>query len=303
MVRDLTGPDDGMTPRQRWEADGWCVVDGVVPDDALALALAELAGLFPTAQEFADDVEPARNRPFRIRTDTVQPRFPFASDALNALVAHDAVIDLAEEFLGTADVQLYQAMATAKYSGGPPDAEQLLHVDYANHTLAVPRQDSAYQQLELFIYLSNVTPETAATRMVSRRLTADIPVERTYLAADQYGALYAAEVPAVGPAGAILVYRPDVYHRGVAMTAPRSARFMLHVAFKRRGLDWVGFHAWPAEAERMEWYRYVQHAGVRQLTVLGFPAPGDPYWTEGTLAGVAARYPFLDMSPWRAAAP
>jgi hypothetical protein len=33
--------------------------------------------------------------------------------------------------------------------------------------------------------------------------------------------------------------------------------------------------------------------------VLGFPPPGHPYWTEETLTGVAARYPMLDLSPWR----
>jgi hypothetical protein len=43
----------------------------------------------------------------------------------------------------------------------------------------------------------------------------------------------------------------------------------------------------------------VSQASVRQLTVLGFPKPGDPYWTEETLSGVAARYPGLDTSPWR----
>jgi len=288
----------GPEARRRWDTDGWCVVDGVLPPDAVDRARHELPELFPTAEEFADDVDPERNRPFRSRAD-VFPRFPFDADGIDALVAHDALLDLAEFFLGTADLRMYQAMASAKYSDGAPDYEQMLHVDYANHTLAVPRHDAGYQQLELFVYLSDVTAERAATRMVSRRLTTDIPVERTYLAPERYAELYAAEEPATGPAGAILVYRPDVYHRGVALAAARSARYMLHVAYCRRGLDWLGFQAWPAEAERMAWYRYVAHAGVRQLTAIGFPPPGDPYWTDETLAGVAARYPFLDMAPWR----
>ena len=53
----------------------------------------------------------------------------------------------------------------------------------------------------MFVYLSDVTAETGATRMVSRRLTPDIPVERTYLSQTDYADLYAAEVPASGPAG------------------------------------------------------------------------------------------------------
>ena len=138
--------------------------------------------------------------------------------------------------------------------------------------------------------------------MVSRRLTPGIQVERTYLSQTDYTDLYAAEVPASGPAGSILAYRPDVYHRGVRMTAPRSARFMVHVSYKPANTDWLGAHGLPSAAEDMSWYRFVQHADERQLTVLGFPPPGHPYWTAETLSGVAARYPMLDLSPWREAA-
>jgi hypothetical protein len=37
--------------------------------------------------------------------------------------------------------------------------------------------------------------------------------------------------------------------------------------------------------------------------VLGFPAPGDPYWTRETLAAVAARFGPLgmDLTPYEAA--
>jgi len=51
----------------------------------------------------------------------------------------------------------------------------------------------------------------------------------------------------------------------------------------------------------MEWHNFVQQATARQLTALGFPAPGHPFWTEQTLAGVASRYPGLDLGPWKAA--
>ena len=36
-----------------------------------------------------------------------------------------------------------------------------------------------------------------------------------------------------------------------------------------------------------------------QLALMGVPEPGHPYWNEATLAGVQARYPGLDMGPWR----
>jgi hypothetical protein len=287
----------------QWEEDGWCLASGVLPAETIVAAQSVLPALVPTAQEFADDADPERNEPFRVDSHRVMPRFPFEDSALNDIVVHERIIDLAEQLLGISDLRLYQAMLSAKYADAAPSDEQLLHVDFGNHTLVVPRHEPGYQQLEMFVYLSDVTPETAATRMVSRRLTPHIAVERTYLSPAEYPGLYAAEVPASGPAGSVLAYRPDVYHRGVRLTAPRSARFMVHVSYKPAATDWLGSHGLPNAGEDMSWYRFVSRANERQLTVLGFPKPGHPYWTTETLAGVAARYPMLDLSPWRAAVP
>jgi hypothetical protein len=49
----------------------------------------------------------------------------------------------------------------------------------------------------------------------------------------------------------------------------------------------------------MEWFDFVRQATPRQLALFSIPRPGDPYWTEETVAGVGARYPGLDMEPWR----
>jgi ectoine hydroxylase-related dioxygenase (phytanoyl-CoA dioxygenase family) len=294
-------PVTGADLKAQWETDGWCVLERLVPDDAIRAATDQLDHLFPSAEDFAADRDPERNAPFRSDSHAVMPRFPFESAAFNDLVLHDRLIDVAEEFLGLADLRLYQAMLSAKYSGGAESDDQLLHVDYGNHTLVVPRADPGYQHLELFVYLSDVTADSGATRMVSRRLTGDIPIERTYLSLTDYAHLYAAEAPAEGAAGSVLAYRPDVFHRGVRMSAPNAARFMLHVSFKPAHTDWLGSQAWPGAAEGMAWHRFANSASVRQLSALGFPPPGHPYWNEETLAGVAARYPGLDMTPWRRA--
>jgi hypothetical protein len=296
-----------MTPvadaalKTQWETDGWCVLARFMPERAVSAASEQLESLFPSAEDFAADRDPERNAPFRTDSHAVMPRFPFESAALNDLVLHDKLIDLGEEFLGRTDLRLYQGMLSAKYSSGAESDDQLLHVDYGNHTLVVPRPDRGFQHLELFVYLSDVTADTGATRMVSRRLTGDIPIERTYLSLSDYPHLYEAEVPAEGPSGSVLAYRPDVFHRGVRMHAPASARYMLHVSFKPAGTDWLGSQAWPGAAEGMAWHRFANRASVRQLSALGFPPPGHPYWNEQTLAGVAARYPGLDMTPWRSA--
>ncbi len=79
----------------------------------------------------------------------------------------------------------------------------------------------------------------------------------------------------------MLAYRPDVYHRGVRMTAPRSARFMLHVSFKPAGTDWLGSQAWPGAAEGMAWHRFANAATVRQLVRVGLPPTGPSLLERG----------------------
>ncbi len=299
-------PDGRVDAQQRdqWNTEGWVVLEDFIPTDQLAAAQADLDGLFPPVERVvAGRSNTSGVDEYDISWDVSKPLFPFEGMGLNGLVVCDRLIDLAEDLLGTDQVRLYQGMASAKYPGGSADYEQLLHVDYGNHTLVVPRTDVGYQHLELFVYLSDVTPETAPTGIVSRTLTSDIPVERTYLSLDEYATLYDAEVPALGLAGSVLAYRPDVYHRGTALTSSTDARFLLHVAFKPVATDWLGFHTWPVAAEGLAWHRFMQHATLRQLTVLGFPEPGHPYWNDETLRGVAARYPALDMTPWHTAAP
>ena len=65
-----------------------------------------------------DDVDPVRNEPFRVDSHRVMPRFPFEDAALNDIVVHERIIDLAEQLLGITDLRLYQAMLSAKYGEG-----------------------------------------------------------------------------------------------------------------------------------------------------------------------------------------
>lgn len=276
------------------------MLERAVPPRHLASAQAALTKLFPSAQEM--DGARSGGGPERWRTwDAPWPEFPFRSRSLNAIVVGDLMIGLAEELLGTNDVRMYLAIATAKYAGQPSDYNQLLHSDFPNHTLTVPRPEPEYHQMETFVYLNDVGPGNGATRFVSRTRTRDIPVEEHTLNYEDHRDLYDDRSDASAPAGSIVVYRPDVYHRSVDFTDPSQARFMLHVSYRPATLEWGGYQAWPFKGFSAEWHNFVQQATARQLTVLGFPAPGHPFWTDETLAGVSRRYPGLDLTPWEAA--
>src|SRR5208282_4193304 len=101
--------------RRSWDEDGWLVLERAVSEDDLVAARGAVAKLFPNAQEMAG--APSNGELARWRTwDAAWPEFPFRSRTLNGLVLSDVMIDLAEALLGTVDVRLYLAIATAKYA-------------------------------------------------------------------------------------------------------------------------------------------------------------------------------------------
>ena len=81
-------------------------------------------------------------------------------------------------------------IVTAKYAHQASGYNQLLHADYPNHMLVVPRHEPGYQQVEFFVYLTDVTAADGATRFVSWQKTKDIPVERHTLNYVDYADLY-----------------------------------------------------------------------------------------------------------------
>jgi ectoine hydroxylase-related dioxygenase (phytanoyl-CoA dioxygenase family) len=286
--------------RQRWEVDGWCVLERVLPADLLASAQRAVGKLFPTAEEMADP--PTDRDDERWRTwDADWPDFPFRSRSLNSITVSDLLIDLAEELIGTDEVRLYMAIASAKYASQPSGYNQLLHVDFPNHTITVPRPEAGFHQVETFVYLTDVTPDNGATRFISRRRTSHVPVEEHTLNLTDYAQLYEDTTDASAPAGSVVVYRPDTFHRSIDFTDPGHHRVMLHVSYRPAVAEWGHYQAWAFRGFSAEWHDFVQQATPRQLAVLGFPAPGHPFWTAATLDGVGRRYPGLDLNPWRQA--
>jgi hypothetical protein len=102
------------------------------------------------------------------------------------------------------------------------------------------------------------------------------------------------------PAGTAIPYSIDVYHRGTNLTTPGGCRFAVMACFKKAGDESIGFHAWQFHHTR-PWRDVFNFATPEQLACFGVQRPGDPFWTETTLARAQARYPEWDLSPYRAA--
>ena len=304
-----------------FERHGWVLIERLLSEEEIAAAQAGLFALYPTPEQFHAG-EDSRVAAFRDGADAranqgADPRprfrplqfaglkeFPFPDQTLNLLALHPAIIAVAEDLLRTRDVRLYQAETFAKYTG-VTQYDQPFHVDYTNHVMLPPRADGRYRQAQMFLYLSDVTKAHGATRIVSRTLTADVPlIALTFPGAKMPPDVIAHweenAVSAIGPRGSLLIYGADVVHRGTEMTTPGGGRFFFNLAYRPAGADWVGANPWPRKGF-VNFTPLVERASVRQLEALGFPPPGHDYWDETTLTGCGERYPELDLRPWREA--
>lgn len=307
------GPVEPNDAAQAWQTDGFVILPGFLPAAELDAAVSELDLLFPSADGFHDGTDPRRERFIGDEFAGIDT-FPFASTEISLLAVHHRILDLAETLLGDGDIHLYGAEAWAKYTGAC-DYDQDLHRDYLNHTVLVPSTTPGCRQVEMFVFLNDVSEELGPPHLVSREYTADLPAVPNWLLRpgqksdwhfnDDSGSprLYGAEVSGAGPAGTVIAFEPGTFHRGTQLTAPRGARYSMHLGFRPASLQWGQRVGWATRSFTTEWVEFVSRATARQLRAFGFPPPGHPYWTPETLTGMALRYPKLDLSPWRTASP
>jgi hypothetical protein len=284
---------------------GYLLFEGFLEADELAAAQDALWLHYPRPADYFEDPE-AHAWLATSQWDGLI-KGPWRSWHLNRLAFHPDLLDLAERFLGSADLRLYDAELWAKYAGAA-DYEQQHHRDLGNHTLVVPKRSDPATQMQSWILLSDVGEDDGPTKVVPLPNSESIPYwpdtldgstndyVTNYLPA---GAFADEEISVTGPAGTLFCFRTDIVHRGSRMTAARSARFSLLAHYDVWGPRWTGRAAWPTHSLGADWCEIIERATPRERSVFGFPAPGDPYWDEQTLADTQARYPRADLTPYR----
>jgi hypothetical protein len=304
-----------------WRDHGWALLDGLVGTEEVDGVADDLSLAFPTSEAYHADpdgvtrqwrgtrADPEEEFPwpdegpgFRGEQHRWMAAFPFAgTGALNRLCVHPSIVDFAERALGAPDIRLYQAQVSAKYSG-LTNYEQPMHID-RNHSWLPASSASPWWNLEGFLYLSDVGQDDNPTRVVSVHDSAHLTEANPVVMPETDPGLYASERRASGVRGSYLAYRSDVFHRGAPFDSEGTARFVLALAFKRAGQDWIGYDQAQSDSTGPEWTSFAERSTPRDLALFGFPPPGHPIWSEALLAQVAIRYPRLDLAPWRALLP
>ena len=288
---------DLLAAADTWRRDGVVVLPGYLAGPDLELAKAGLTSIYPTADDYHADPLSERNHVYTGDEYGGIIPFPFPAVALCNLAVHDKVITFVETAFGTKDIRIYASELWAKYSGATT-YEQEHHRDYLNHTPLAPSIDIRWRGLEMFIWLSDVTEELGPTHLVPLSGTSGLPALPHVQRRSDRPALYEQEASGAGPAGTIVVYSTDTFHRATELTAPGSDRFSIHASYRHVENTWTSRHSWGDQSFHPDWQPFVEQATVRQLLLFGFPPPGHPYWTSETIEGVATRYPGLDLTPW-----
>jgi Phytanoyl-CoA dioxygenase (PhyH) len=279
----------------QWQTEGWALVDGLIEAEEIDAVADDLERLF-SGDTFANynraagigDGSPEgrqfRSTQFNGMRGFPQPECP----VLNDLFVHPRMIEFARLALGEDDLRIYQAAVWGKWAGDV-NYEQPLHQD-GNHSLIPPRMEPGFWHLESFLYLSDVDENCAPPRLVPR--------SRSAVA---YPDLYKNEIPATGRRGSLLAYRSDVWHRGTNFSRSDASRFVLVEAFRPAQAEWFGYDTFPRLGGDPTFRTFAAGKSPEQLALFGVPLPGHAYWNRMTVDTMAAMYPGLDVSPWRAA--
>jgi hypothetical protein len=330
--------DPALSPAQveAWRARGFVLVDRLYPDELTARAQREAAQVYPapgTPEAGAIDDFGGMGA----------IEFPSSkSPAANELTLHPRVLGAVAQLLDLrpVDLRLTQSNLWPKY-GRPPGgsgiydhSDQRIHVDYPNHTLTHPPEWQRPEAVEIIVYLSDVADCGGATAVVPRTGDHDPAYSWPIVSTPGVGGIEwindreAAEAhmrtldPAVADwrqrelydreefarfrVGTVLFYRHDTWHRGTPLE-PGAMRLAMNLTFRRREAEWMSVvqtgWAWAMYRRSAVMERLIAQASPEQRCVLGFPEPGNTYWTPETVAAVGARYGAwgIDMSPYREA--
>jgi hypothetical protein len=293
---------------ETWRRDGAVVIKDFFTPEEVAAVAADFDAVFgreaaEAALERKSAGEVGRFHPAQFKD--IQPVPIDCSPALNLIGVHPALIAFAKEALATDDVRVYQCQSWAKFTGDA-DYDQPWHTDFSNHTLTVPSEDATRNTVTILCYFSDVTPAHGAMGYVTRPDAAEVANPEDSLSRDpEVQARIQRELSKRGrssasTAGTAIPYCIDVYHRGTNLTAPKGHRYALMTCFKKAKDDSIGFTAWQFHHTK-PWANIFNHATPEQLACFGVQRPGDPFWTETTIARAQKRYPGWDLTPWKEA--
>jgi hypothetical protein len=280
--------------------DGFLVVPDALTPEEVELGMLDFYRNFPHPEDVLADASQFRH------LDGYK-QFPFPSDNLLRIVTKPEITSLVERIIGTSNLRLSLLDIWGKYGALNPGQDQILHIEgYGATSLTYPRTDGIYRQVLVFVYFSDVTKDSAPTYVVPQKHTREEFLVPPWRKPEEHPDIYSHEQPVLVKAGSIAVVDMSTFHRGSAIKSNEAYRFLALTSYHASDITWMRKQDSTdtdlgGYADQPSVRRFMETASPRQRQLLGFPAPGDQYWNTQTLAGVSARYPGMDMTPYQEA--
>ena len=281
---------------EHYRDHGWVVQPNFVGAE-LPAVLDDLRRIFPTSEEYwaaPDRFPELRGGQF----DSVRT-IPTGVARLDRLPFDPRVRAIAEQVTRATDLRLMRGGYQSKFTGAA-DFDQILHLDYTNHTLVVLPDEPVSTMVGFFAYFTDVTEQTGPTMAVSRSHARHLTITDTHLERDAWPEIYVHERALLCPAGALLVYDYRLLHRGSALTGAGAEPDQPELRFRRRG-SVARFLRLAQPGRRAGGRALIADLAPDERALLGFPPLRDTYWTDATIDAVSRRYPGFDPAPYREA--
>jgi len=320
MITPHTLTNGQLTSQQvdEWRQTGCVVVNNLIPSDMIRSACSQLDSVFSSGL----DSLKAGTWDFGSKG---KMEFPCKYDIFNQITIHPNILKAITNLLNDKEILLVQSDIWPKYGQESSisqidNNDQRIHMDYGNNMLVHPSEWNKPEAVSMIIYYSDESECGGSTAVVQREGDNDIPYKPPYIHmpgistipwfndkthSEDYlkkhfsktyelrNELYKREKKIRYTKGTILFYRLDTWHRGTPVNN-NKLRYIHNLVFKKKSATWIlnwnysiarSFYLPSYVAENI-----IINATVDQRNCLGFPPPGDAYWTTYTLKMVAERY-------------
>jgi len=246
--------------------------------------------------------------------DGRRTRWPTGDERLDRLIENAKLLSAAAELLG--EQPFFCAGVTFLRCGPtddrfPPTIHAGWHFDHFNNGLLPPSPTSdRHDYMNVVVFLHDVDEQCApilflpgthqsATEIVVSQLATDNFVDGTLRDVRRVTGL-PAPVAAVARAGDVLFYSSFVLHSPQPFGDRRRRRALWTLSLGRRSNAAWCRHDNPFGYENRAITRIaIARTTTAVRTLLGWPPPGDPYYSPSTLAALASCYPGIDLADYR----
>lgn len=240
--------------------------------------------------------------------------FPTGHQEVDDLIADDRLLEVFGNCLSTGSPRFSNAHLFVRTEAVDRQAGLVAagkwHIDHDTDSYLPPHPDwQRYSYVNCHIYLDNIDAKDAPMCLLpgSHRLIATCAsdflrsgsITRNGHVERLPERAWEAPFSAVGPIGSVLLYSSLLLHRAVPFLDPNSQRsLMTGSMFRADSSDWRR-SSWPhAFRDRSAANAFVAATTPRMRTALGWPPPGDTFYTRETLQSLSVWYPGIDLAPY-----